>query len=62
MITQKEYMALARQKYQELQALKDKTTLRDHEVTFTAIWTDWGNQLLEKTISQPPADRRKKKR
>ena len=53
MITEKEYMALARQKYQELQALKDKTTLRDHEVTCTAIWTDWGNQLLEKPLVSP---------
>lgn len=55
-------MALARQKYRELQALKDKTTLRDHEELFTAIWTDWGQQLMGKTISQPAEDRRKKKR
>ena len=62
MITEEEYMALAREKYQELQALNDKTTLRDHEELFTTIWTDWGQQLLGKTISQPTKDRRKKKR
>ena len=62
MITEEEYMALARQKYQELQALKEKTTLRDHEELFTSIWTDWGQQLMGKTISQAPEDRRKKKR
>ena len=61
MLTETEYLALAKQKYQELNALQDKTTFYEHEKAFETIWMDLGRQVLEKTISQPPADRRKKK-
>lgn len=60
-MTEEEYLSLAKQKYQELQALKNKKTFYDYEKTFDEIWTDLGRQVLEKNLSNVPADRRKKK-
>jgi hypothetical protein len=61
LFTEEEYMALARQKYQELKALKTKPSFYDYEKSFEQIWQDLGRQVLEKSLSQVPADRRKKK-
>ncbi len=60
-MTEDEYMALALQKYHDLQQLKNKPTFYDYEKSFDAIWQDLGRQVLEKTVSDVPADRRKKK-
>lgn len=60
-MTEEEYIAIARQKYHELQALKDKKTFYDYEKTFDEIWTDLGRQVQEKNLSDVPVDRRKKK-
>jgi hypothetical protein len=60
-MTEDEYMALARQKYQELHQLKTQPTFYDYEKSFDAIWQDLGRQVLEKSLSDVPADRRKKK-
>jgi hypothetical protein len=60
-MTENEYMALARQKYHDLQQLKTQPTFYDYEKSFDAIWQDLGRQVLEKTLSDLPADRRKKK-
>lgn len=60
-MTEDEYMALARQKYQELQQLKTQPTFYDYEKSFDSIWQDLGRQVLEKSLSNMPADRRKKK-
>ena len=59
--TEEEYIALARQKYNELKALKDKPTFYDYEKSFEEIWLDLGRQVLEKSLSRVPTDRRKKK-
>ena len=61
MLTEDEYVAIARQKYQAIQALQDKTSFYDHEKTFETIWTDLGRQVLEKSISKQTQNRRKKK-
>lgn len=61
MLTEDEYVAIARQKYQAIQALQDKTSFYDYEKTFETIWMELGKQVLEKTISRPREDRRKKK-
>lgn len=61
MMTQAEYLALAKAKYKELEALKEKKSFYDHEEAFDQIWRDLGQQVLEKTISHPAKDRRKKK-
>jgi hypothetical protein len=60
-MTEDEYVSLARQKYQDLQQLKDQPTFYDYEKSFDAIWQDLGRQVLEKNLSELPADRRKKK-
>lgn len=60
-MTEQEYLALARQKYQELQNLKEEKSFYRYEKTFDEIWTDLGRQVLEKNLSELPADRRKKK-
>ena len=59
--TEEEYVALARQKYNDLMALKSKPTFYDYEKSFEDIWMDLGRQVLEKSLSQVPKDRRKKK-
>lgn len=56
-----EYLALAEQKYNDLQDLKNKATFYDYEKSFEEIWMDLGRQVLEKNLSQVPTDRRKKK-
>jgi hypothetical protein len=59
--TEEEYVALARHKYSELKALRSKPTFYDYEKSFEEIWLDLGRQVLEKSLSQVPTDRRKKK-
>ena len=60
-MTEDEYVALARQKYQDLQQLKSKPTFYDYEKSFDEIWQELGRQVLEKSLSDVPTDRRKKK-
>ncbi len=62
MMTKAEYLALAEQKYQELQALETKPTFYDYEKSFDEIWQDLGRQVFEKNLSDVPQNRRKKKR
>jgi uncharacterized membrane protein len=61
-MTKEEYLALAVQKYEELQNLKTKTNFYDYEQTFDQIWKDLGKQVLETNLSDVPMDRRKKRR
>jgi hypothetical protein len=61
-MSKEEYMALAEAKYQALQELKSKATFYDYEKSFVDIWQDLGRQVLEKSLSDLPKDRRKKKR
>ena len=56
-----DYLALAEQKYNDLQALQTKPTFYDYEKSFEAIWMDLGRQVFEKNIGPIPVDRRKKK-
>lgn len=56
-----EYVALATQKYDDLQLLKHKLTFYEYEKAFDQIWKDLGRQVLEKNLSDVPEDRRKKK-
>ena len=56
-----EYVALAEQKYDDLQALASQPTFYAYEKSFEAIWMDLGRQVLERNVGVVPADRRKKK-
>lgn len=60
-MSKEEYLALAEQKYKDLQNLKMKPTFYDYEQSFEQIWLDLGRQVLEKNLSEVPDDRRKKK-
>lgn len=60
-MTKEEYLALATEKFEELQSLKNKETFYEYEKKFDEIWTDLGRQVLERNLSDVPGDRRKKK-
>ena len=60
-MSKEEFLALAEQKYHDLQQLKNKPTLYDYEKSFDEIWQHLGRQVLEKNLSNVPTDRRKKK-
>ena len=45
-----EYLALAEQKYNDLQALATQPTFYDYEKSFEAIWMELGRQVLECTF------------
>jgi hypothetical protein len=60
-MTKEEYLAIASEKYDELQALNKIHNFYDYEKEFEKILKDLGRSLLEKNISEVPADRRKKK-
>ena len=55
-----EYLALAEQKYDDLQALATQPTFYDYEKSFEAIWMNLGRQVLERNVGIVLADRRKK--
>ena len=59
MLTEDQYLALAREKYKHIEALQKLNSFYDHEKAFETIWLELGQQVLERTISQPPSDRRK---
>lgn len=60
-MSKEEYLALAEQKYNDLQHLKKEPTFYDYEKSFEQIWLELGRQVLEKNLSEVPEDRRKKK-
>jgi hypothetical protein len=60
-MTEAQFMALAQQRYKELQALNKIDNFYDYEKEFDAIWRELGRSVLEANISEVPADRRKKK-
>jgi hypothetical protein len=60
-MTKEEYLALASDKYDDLQALNKIDNFYDYEKKFEEILNDLGRTLLEKNLSELSADRRKKK-
>src|SRR4051812_49101041 len=60
-MTKEEFLALAAQRYDELQALNKLNNFYDYEKEFVSIWKDLGREVLEKNISELPKDKRKKK-
>ena len=59
-MTKAEYIELCSQRWDMIENLKDSTTFYDHEKDFDFIWTEMGREVLEKSISTPPKDYRKK--
>lgn len=60
-MTKQEYLAIAAKRYDELQALKSIDNFYDYESEFANIIKDLGKEVLEKNLSDLPADKRKKK-
>ncbi len=60
-MTKEEYLAIAARRYDELQALNKIDNFYDYESEFVNIMKDMGKEVLEKNLSDLPADKRKKK-
>ena len=60
-MTKEEYLAIASEKYDELQALNKIDNFYDYEKEFEKLLKELGRMLFEKNISELSADRRKKK-
>ena len=60
-MTKEEYLALASEKYDELQALNKIDNFYDYEKEFEKLLKELGRTLFEKNLSELSADRRKKK-
>jgi hypothetical protein len=60
-MTEEAFVALAQQRYAELQALNKIDNFYDYEKSFDKIWRDLGREVLEANLSNVAADRRKKK-
>ncbi len=61
MLSKEKFLELASAKYEKVKELKNITSFYDYEKAFDEIWTDYGRETLEKSISNTPNDRRKKK-
>lgn len=61
-MTREEYLAIASQRYDELQALNKIDNFYDYELEFSGIMNKLSKEILEKNLSELSADRRKKKR
>lgn len=59
-MTKEEYLALAAEKYDSLAKLKSQDDFYEYEKSFEDIWIDLGRQVLEKNISEVPANHQKK--
>ncbi len=60
-MTKEEFLHIASDRYDSLQALNKLDDFYDYEKEFIEIWRDMGRQVLEKNIGGVPNDRRKKK-
>lgn len=60
-MTKEEYLALCSKRYDELQTLNKIDNFYDYESDFAKIMKGLNKDVLEKQLSDLPADRRKKK-
>jgi hypothetical protein len=59
-MSKEEYMELCSKRYDELQALNKIDNFYDYENEFATIMKALGKEVLQKQLSDVPADRRKK--
>ena len=59
-MNKEEYLALCSKRYDELQALNKLDNFYDYEREFATIMKELSKDVLEKHLSELPADRRKK--
>jgi len=60
-MTKEEYLKLAEEKRDALHGLRKEDNFYDYEKKFDQLWVELGKEVLEKSISKPSKDRRKKK-
>ncbi len=60
-MTKEEYLSMASKRYDELQALNKIDNFYDYESEFAKIMNELSKEVLERNLSELPADRRKKK-
>jgi hypothetical protein len=60
-MTKEEYLELCSKRYDELKVLNKIDNFYDYESEFATIMKDLGKEVLQKQLSNLPADRRKKK-
>ena len=60
-MTKEQYLAAASDRYDSLHELNKIDNFYDYESEFLKIWQDFGREVLEKNISTPGNDKRKKK-
>jgi hypothetical protein len=60
-MTRDEFLQLAGNRYDELQALNKIDNFYDYEKGFVGIWQSLGRSVLEKNLGAVPKDKRKKK-
>ncbi len=58
---EQEFIELALKKYKDLSELKEEKDFYEYEKRFDELWVGFGKETLEKMISSPGSDRRKKK-
>jgi hypothetical protein len=51
-MTKEEYLALAMERYEELEQLKTADNFYDYEKGFDKIWQDLGRQYMESYLSE----------
>ena len=61
-MTKEEFLAVAASKYDEVDQLKRHDNFYDYEVGFEQLMNEMSRELLEKSLGDLPADRRKKKK
>lgn len=59
-MTREEFLAIADKRYDELQALNKIDNFYDYEKDFADIMKELSKEVLEKNLSDVPANRRKK--
>lgn len=62
MLSEGQFLELARSKYKEIAALEGIKDFYTYEKQFEELWVELGRSVLEQSISEAPKDRRKKKR
>ena len=60
-MSEEEFLAIARKRYEEVKALNDGMSFYDFEKRLSEIMDEMTRDLLESKIGKVPADRRKKK-
>lgn len=60
-MTEADFIVLARQKWSELESLKEEKSFYEFEQKFDGIVSELKRQMLEATLGEVPKDYRKKK-